>query len=119
MWHPLKKKKNNPKQTKQCGIQSGGKSIDYVESVRESQYYKRGLLCPGLDFSNHKLKLWPQVLEPLVAFCSYTMRKNITKIKTGAILLCINFGITFCQFSVFCFKMLIGTFKKNLIYWRI
>ena len=74
--------------------------LTMLNQVRESQYYKRGLLCPGFDFSDNKLKLWPQVLETLVAFCSYT-RKKITKIKTIAILLCINFGIIFCQFSVF------------------
>ena len=66
------------------------RGLTMLNQVRDSQYHKRGLL-----FSDHRLKLWPQVLDSLVAFCSYKMRKKITKIKTIAILLCINFGITF------------------------
>ena len=59
MWHPIRLR-----------------VLTMLNQVRESQYYKRGLLCPGFDFSDHKLKLWPQVLEPLVAFCSYMRKKN-------------------------------------------
>lgn len=78
MWHPQKKKKTTP--NKQNNVASnGGKSTDYVESVRESQYYKRAPMS-WPDFSDHKLKLWPQVLEPLVTFCTVAVKHNEKKI---------------------------------------
>ena len=73
MWHPVKKK---PKTNKTMWHPIRLRVLTMLNQVRESQYYKRGLLCPGFDFSDHKLKLWPQVLEPLVAFCSYMRKKN-------------------------------------------